>query len=104
MAASKYQATADLVATAAVAAVVLYAVRRVFVDRDGFLVGENKNGNKQKIASPVKPSGWRLIDPKDNKAKGKGYKTKEQARKAYNKKYANKKVKREDDGPFNLRI
>ena len=104
MAASRFQATADLVATTAVAAVVLYAVRRVFVDKDGILVGENKNGNKQKIASPVKPSGWRLIDPKDGKAKGKVYKTKDEARKAFNKKYANKKVKSEDDNPFRLRL
>ena len=104
MAASRFQATADLVATTAVAAVVLYAVRRVFVDRDGLLVGENKNGNKQKIASPVKPSGWRLIDPKDGKAKGQVYKTKDEARKAFNKKYANKKVRSEDDNPFRLRV
>tara|TARA_Y100000593_G_C4307086_1_gene336300 strand:+ start:2397 stop:2708 length:312 start_codon:yes stop_codon:yes gene_type:complete len=103
MTAAKWQSTADLVATAAVTVVVLYAIRKVFVDKNGFLVGENKKGKKQKIAAPVKPSGWRLIDPKDNKAKGKVYKTKNEARKAYNKKYANKKVKEEDNNPFSLR-
>ena len=103
MVAAKWQPTADLVADAAVTVVVLYAIKKVFIDNKGFLVGENKKGKKQKIAAPVKPSGWRLIDPKDNKAKGQVYKTKDEARKAYNKKYADKKEKDGGWNPFSLK-
>jgi hypothetical protein len=93
MVAPQWSATTELVANVAVAAIVLYAIKKVFVDNAGNLVGKDKDGDKVKIAKPVKTGGWQLINPKSGKASGEVYKTKEAARKAYNKKYAGKKVK-----------
>ena len=90
----KWGQTGELVTNLAVTAVVLYAIKKVFIDKNGFLVGEDTKGKKTKIAAPVKPSGWQLINPKTDKPGGKVYKTQDEARRAYNKKYHGKKSKK----------
>jgi predicted ATP-grasp superfamily ATP-dependent carboligase len=94
MSSLRWGQTGELITDLAVTAVVLYAIKKVFIDKNGFLVGKDSKGKKTKIAVPVKPSGWQLINPKTEKPDGKVYKTKEEARLAYNKMHHSKKTKK----------